>query len=789
MRLRTLILFFCLSSAVAAAETHTFYIGLNAKERLKRQDWSGRAEISNGRIVSVQKDSGPMDKVHPDMSWTIIYGRGLRPGAKQPTRPKGIFITVEGPPDAVVTVKTKGGDFSFKVGEVTPKGIQRLDGNIVIWKDRPRGEYARRKRKGRRKPVPPPAIAGELPAQPVTDRTRQSEWPAVTVTSDGATWAAFVEWNGKAGDRVIVKRRARGEDWSAPIVLDDGCWDHYWPALAARGDGVMAFWSAQKDGNFELYCCEITAGGGASAVRQLTRAPHAEFQARAASDRAGNVTLVWQSLRNGQSDVYARRFSNGEWGEEVRVSPSEAGDWQPSVALDGSGSAWIAWDGYDAGNYDVYLRRFDAGGLGPVIRITTEPIAQFHSTVAVDGRDRVWVAWDDGGENWGKDLSTSSAAPGNRGLHASRRLGIRVYCNGAVWNPKPDLYKALTGGMTQYAELPQLAVDSAGTLWLVFRYWTIRHPTEMYHIYVTRLNDDGWAMPWKFAESSGRNTQWADMAVGADGRVLVVYASDGRAPDNLPKDQVHALIYGVFISALERGGGLADVELAKAELPPPARDFRRRPRTTFAAGPLAEWNWPNARFDCLLEIYQGCRGSYEAWNLPTGEKRGGTQTRKPGHFAQDALARGNRYGFVSFSDHRSTHNSYAAVWVEDVSREGILEGLYARRTFAASDEIVLKVTAGEHAVGEEFTADADSPVNLVIEAKAPDTILRVDVVKDGKYIWTRNPKSREFRAEFRDTDVKKGECYYYVRLFQRDPEAPEGDPEMAWSSPFFVKYE
>ena len=35
---------------------------------------------------------------------------------------------------------------------------------------------------------------------------------------------------------------------------------------------------------------------------------------------------------------------------------------------------------------------------------------------------------------------------------------------------------------------------------------------------------------------------------------------------------------------------------------------------TFAAGPLAEWNWRNADFDCLLEIYQGCRGSYEKWN-------------------------------------------------------------------------------------------------------------------------------------------------------------------------------
>jgi hypothetical protein len=33
---------------------------------------------------------------------------------------------------------------------------------------------------------------------------------------------------------------------------------------------------------------------------------------------------------------------------------------------------------------------------------------------------------------------------------------------------------------------------------------------------------------------------------------------------------------------------------------------------TFGAGPLADWNWPNARFDCLLEMYQGARGSYEA---------------------------------------------------------------------------------------------------------------------------------------------------------------------------------
>ena len=209
---------------------------------------------------------------------------------------------------------------------------------------------------------------------------------------------------------------------------------------------------------------------------------------------------------------------------------------------------------------------------------------------------------------------------------------------------------------------------------------------------------------------------------------------------------------------------------------------------TFAAGPLADWNWPNARFDCLLEIYQGARGSYEAWRLPEKEKRGPTQTDEPGHFAQDALALGNTYGFVSFSDHRSTHNSWAAVWVETEDRDAILDAMLARRTYAASDEILLKVTADGHMVGEEWEAPLGQAPRIQADIEAPDTILRVDVVKDGKYIFTSRPNERQTRLDFRDTEPSPGRSYYYVRVFQRDPENPEGDPEIAWASPFYVTY-
>ncbi|MGH7416252.1 MAG: DUF3604 domain-containing protein, partial [Candidatus Rokuibacteriota bacterium] len=210
---------------------------------------------------------------------------------------------------------------------------------------------------------------------------------------------------------------------------------------------------------------------------------------------------------------------------------------------------------------------------------------------------------------------------------------------------------------------------------------------------------------------------------------------------------------------------------------------------TFAAGPLADWNWPNARFDCLLEIYQGARGSYEAWRLPEREKRGPTQVDEAGHYAQDALARGNTYGFVSFSDHGSTHNSWAAVWARAVSREALLDAMLARRTYAASDEILIRASAGGHMVGEEFDARVASPPEITASIEAPDTILRLDVVKDGNYVYTVSPGARSATLRWRDADARPGRSYYYLRVFQRDPENPGGDPEIAWTSPFYVRYQ
>ena len=119
--------------------------------------------------------------------------------------------------------------------------------------------------------------------------------------------------------------------------------------------------------------------GKVDRVERVTSARYSDFHVRAAADSDGNVTLVWQSFRNGQADIYAQRLTESHWGPAVRISPSDANDWEPAVALDSGGRAWISWDSYHGGSYDVFLASFDGKEATDPVAITSGPNASFHN--------------------------------------------------------------------------------------------------------------------------------------------------------------------------------------------------------------------------------------------------------------------------------------------------------------------------------------------------------------------------------------------------------------------------
>src|SRR5262249_10518912 len=157
---------------------------------------------------------------------------------------------------------------------------------------------------------------------------------------------------------------------------------------------------------------------------------------------------------------------------------------------------------------------------------------------------------------------------------------MRVYANGRVQAPSADLAPVLTGRMTRYAELPHLAHDGSGALWLVFRHWTYSSPNEIYHFYATRLSGEQWSVPWLFASSAGHTSQHASISLGPGGALAVAYASDGRSQDVKPTEQAHALHYNVYVSMLPRGESPPAVTFANLSLPPPMTRAAPRPRHT-----------------------------------------------------------------------------------------------------------------------------------------------------------------------------------------------------------------
>ena len=194
-----------------------------------------------------------------------------------------------------------------------------------------------------------------------------------------------------------------------------------------------------------------------------------------------------------------------------------------------------------------------------------------------------------------------------------------------------------------------------------------------------------------------------------------------------------------------------------------------------------DWRDNDPEVEPVVEIFQGDRVSYEHPGAPRAPRSAADNPiggyREDG-FLWNAYRKGYRLGTIASSDHWSTHISYAMVYTEAPTRAAIFDAIKQRRTYGATDNIILDYRLGEHFMGEAFSTESIPP--LQIHVQGTGTIARVEVIRNERAVYATRPNQQGVSVVYTDNDPPLGRAYYYVRVVQ-------DNGEIAWGSPIWVE--
>jgi len=143
----------------------------------------------------------------------------------------------------------------------------------------------------------------------------------------------------------------------------------------------------------------------------------------------------------------------------------------------------------------------------------------------------------------------------------------------------------------------------------------------------------------------------------------------------------------------------------------------------------------------------------------------------------------HKLGFIASGDHNSIGVGLACIWVKEISRNGILEGMRSRRVFGTTgDQIEVDFRLNGAIQGQTINS-VKKPI-LAFNIRAVDWIESIEILRNSKVIQSIIPdeSNKKMSGEYIDEDFQKEKeiLYYYVRIIQKNK-------HIAWSSPIWVE--
>ena len=515
------------------------------------ESWNGRVRVDKGEVLGVegwrfrqddrvvgsdgweartraivQNAAGKKAAVNKKKQAAIKKAAGANAQVAGAVAPNGVFVTVKGPADAVLTVSTDRGNFDVPLADLTSGSIKTYLGGQV---------EAQR--------VPPSAS--------LVDGPTQDDFPAASADKAGNLWVAYVvhsprgpetlgvlqgrpksfaDYGPKDGGDQIKLIKLVGGRPGEPIEVTTAGLDVWRPALAVLGDGsIVIAWSENRDGNWDLYSrtFDPTRSTWAPAKR-LTTDPGTDADPTLAVAPDGQAWLAWQAWREGQADILLAPLDDPT--RLLNLSETPTNEWSPSLAVDGSGRVLVAFDGYRSENHDVFLRIREADGkLGPALAVANSDRFEARPSLAVDPRGRAWVAYEERTPNWGKDAENLVDGEGTS-LYRASRVRVRVIEGDRVLDA-PDPLAQAPGPLKLYNSYPRIVADRSGHVWLGYRHRLEVRGSPVGGTWigqVATLAGNSWTTPQVLPRSDGPLDNRPCLVASPNGPVLAVYAGDGR---------------------------------------------------------------------------------------------------------------------------------------------------------------------------------------------------------------------------------------------------------------------
>ena len=634
-------------------------------------------------------------------------------------------------------------------------------------------------------------------------RTDANEWdPAVAIDSKGTTWVAYDSY--RNGNYDVYLAKVNGSEASEIPVATTARFEARATVAVDTSERVWVAWEAGnpnwgKDQGYVIRGRQpgVPLGG----VRELrilcydgTRWREPEkplasafegntYQPHVFSDGRGSVWVVAKSRTNipvgpqgrGQRGFWEYRMTHGEagaWSKAVSLPESKGrSSTRFTAALASDGRLWSAWstDNRADGWYHRPLRQqVYAGAVDAVSRTGSvsirEPVAE-KIEVKIGHADE----------------------PGD--LKAIRTYTVNIGGK-KHWIVRGDFHRhtelSWDGGGAQDGSLEDFyrymidaaamdfgaSTDHQGGAW-PYWWWFTQKMTDMYHLPGSYVPIFGYERSAVFPNGH-RNMFFAKRS---DARVTPFHLREGTKAFSLPPGPLGD----------EPGVGSGDLVANDTKLLYEEIRSRNAVAISHTSGTRmgTDWRDNDPDLEPVVEIYQGARTNYEKLGEPLVATKGRddqhmeTAGYQPEGMVYNAWAKGYKLGIITSSDHGSTHLSYALVYTDDPTRQGILNAIRKRHTYGAMDNIILDVRMGEHFMGDEFSLSKPRPIR--VKARGTRPIARAHVIKDGNVIYTTEPKQQNVDFEFIDKGDVNGRHYYYVRV-QQD------DETLAWSSPFFINY-